>query len=120
MLPRKNLFGKLPFFFIRFNLIDFFPVNKQITIITILSQTQAKFCLLKILFVIGLLKLILSLSSGAPKLPLIPKVSPSSNTKKLTSTFLTLPFPKFHSPFPSYEFHSRYTHTYFHHYLFLQ
>ena len=32
---------------------------------------------------LALLKLILELSSGAPKFPLIPKVYPSSNIKKI-------------------------------------
>ena len=39
-------------------------------------QHQAK-------FVITLLKLIPNFFSGTPKLPLIPKVSPSLNTKRL-------------------------------------
>ena len=38
--------------------------------------------------VFALLKLVLNFFSGAPKLPLIPKVSPSPNIKKL---FLRLP-----------------------------
>ena len=62
----------------------------------------------------ALLKLILNLFSGAPKLPLIPKVSRSSNTKKLilrlsarydellstpkNIAFLERSLPKLHSP----------------------
>ena len=47
MLLRPNLFGKLTFLLSALNFFkrDFFSVNKQITIITLIMQTQAKFCL---------------------------------------------------------------------------
>ena len=59
-----------------FKLIDFFSINKQITIITIVVQNREKFCLC-------FTKINTKSFSGSPKLPLIPKVSPSLNIKKL-------------------------------------
>ena len=44
-------------------------------------QTQTKFC--KQNFVFSLVKIILNFFSGEPKVPLIPKVGPLPNTKKL-------------------------------------
>ena len=71
MLPRQKWDKNLTIFV----LIYFFSVNKQISIITKVMQTQAKVAF-------ALLKLILNFFSGEPKLLLTPKVSLSPNTKK--------------------------------------
>ena len=63
------------YFFTGFKSIDFFFIYKPINILTITMQTQEKFCLCFI-------KTNISFFSGATKLPLIPKVSPSPKIKK--------------------------------------
>ena len=59
-----------------FKLLDFFFVNKQITLITIVMCTQRQFCLC-------LAKTNTKLFSAALILPLISTVGPSPNTKNL-------------------------------------
>ena len=60
-------------FSISFKLIDFFSIDKEMTIITTILQKQN--------FIFVLLRLILNFFSGAPKLPSIPKISPSPRFK---------------------------------------
>ena len=67
---------KVDIFVICFKLVYLFSFNKQITIITIVTQNKAKFCL-------SLLKLILNFFSAAPVLPLVSSVDLSPNTKKV-------------------------------------
>ena len=59
-----NLSSKVNIFIIGFKLKDFFSINKQITIITIVMQTQAKYspCFNEVNT---------NFFSGEPKLPLI-------------------------------------------------
>ena len=67
---------KVNIFIADIKLKDFFSINKQITIISIIMHFETKFC-------VCFTKLILNFSSVEPKLPLIPKVGPSPCTKKI-------------------------------------
>ena len=44
ILSRQNRVKKLSFFFLGSKLNDFLSIDKQITIISIIMQTQVKFC----------------------------------------------------------------------------
>ena len=72
----ENWDRKLIFSLSALNLYISFFVNKQITIINIVMQTQSKFCLY-------VTKLILNLFSTEPLLSLISSIGPSPFTKKL-------------------------------------
>lgn len=67
---RQNRVGMLTFLLLAL----FIGFNKQIAITTIVTQAQGKFCF-------WFTKNIIKLPSGAPKLPLILKLSTSPNTK---------------------------------------
>ena len=75
MLPRQNWVVKLILLSLTLNLQTSFTLKKQITIATIIMQIQPKLFLY-------FTKINTKLFSVGPKIPLIPKVSPSPKIKK--------------------------------------
>ena len=113
---RQNYVGKLTFLLLPLNLKIYFPLRNKL----LLSALQFK---LNQNFWFTLLKLILIFFSGAPKLPLIPKVFSSPNIKNLFLRLSTLDAellltPNITTIFPS-NFHGNYTPTYIYHYFLL-